>query len=263
MQDRTKLPKKPADRYFEFQAAMGLTKHMGGLMATDALAGLCRIGEGKYILDVGCGPGRTACYLAKAYGCRVMGIDLSESMVKLARDRAAKEGVADRVTFYTADAMKLPFEAATFDAVIGESVLAFIDDKPRTLIELKRVTKEDGSIGFNECAWIEMPPQQLIQYISDVLGAAFLTPDGWRDLWVAAGLKEVSARSYKVRILAQWRSELKELEFNEMFGAWRRFIELLFRSPECRRWARKTLSMPRNILALFKYFGYGIYVGRK
>lgn len=263
MQDAARPQKRPSDSYFEFQAAMGLTKHMGGLKATDELAESCRISEGKYILDVGCGLGRTACYLAKTYGCTVMGIDISERMVEQAKLRAVKEGVEDKVTFRTADASRLPFEASAFDGVIGESVLAFVEDKPRTLSELMRVTKEDGYIGFNECTWIIKPPQRMTQYISDVLGAVFLTPDGWRDLWEASGLKEVFSRSYKVRAIEQWRRELEELEFKAYFGAWRRFLGLLFKNPECRRWARRTLRMPCQIFAVFKYFGYGIFIGRK
>jgi ubiquinone/menaquinone biosynthesis C-methylase UbiE len=259
-----KMPlKRPSDSYFELQAAMGLTKHMGGLKATDKLAEACRITEGQCILDVGCGLGRTACYLAKTYRCSVIGIDISERMVTQAKRRAAKEGVEDKVAFRTADASRLPFEASAFDAVIGESVMAFIEDKPRMLSELMRVTKEDGYIGFNECVWIKKPPESLIRYISDVLGAVFLTPDGWRNLWEASGLKEVTSRTCQVRAIEQWKNELEELEFKAYFGAWSRFIRLLFESPECRSWARKTLSMPRQIFAVFKYFGYGIFVGRK
>ncbi len=263
MKNATLQKEKLSDSYFELQAAMGLTKHMGGLKATDELALSCSISKDKFILDVGCGLGKTACYLAKTYGCSVMGIDISENMVEQARTRALKEGAEDKVTFRVADALKLPFKENTFDAVIGESVLAFIGDKPLALNELIRVTKEGGFIGFNECAWIEMPPQGLIQYISDVLGADFLTPNGWRDIWESSGLKEVTAKSYKVRILEQLGYELREVEFKEYFGAWCRFIGLLFKSPECRRWSRKAMSMPYNILAMFKYFGYGIYAGRK
>jgi len=45
--------------FFDFAAEVGLTKHVGGLETTETIIELCHIGEGKYILDVGCGVGVT------------------------------------------------------------------------------------------------------------------------------------------------------------------------------------------------------------
>ena len=53
--------KESEQHFFDFAAEIGLTKHMGGLKATEELIELCRIGEGSYVLDVGCGAGQTAC----------------------------------------------------------------------------------------------------------------------------------------------------------------------------------------------------------
>jgi arsenite methyltransferase len=59
---------------------------------------------------VGCGAGVTACYLAKRYGCRLVGVDISARIIERSRERAKKERVADRVEFRVADAQDLPFE---------------------------------------------------------------------------------------------------------------------------------------------------------
>ena len=56
--------------YFELQAYTGTTNHRGGLETTKELIQLCQIGGESYVLDVGCGVGATACYLAKSLGCR-------------------------------------------------------------------------------------------------------------------------------------------------------------------------------------------------
>jgi len=69
--------------YFELQAYWGMTKHMGGLKATRQLVELCHISEDKYVLVVGCGVGVTPCYLVKRYGCRVVGVDLSDKMIHI------------------------------------------------------------------------------------------------------------------------------------------------------------------------------------
>ncbi|MDI6888137.1 MAG: class I SAM-dependent methyltransferase [Methanocellales archaeon] len=83
---------------------------MGGLKATRELIELCHINKGKYVLDVGCGVGKTPCYVAKMYGCRVVGVDISERMVDRAKERAKREGVENRVEFRVADAQNLPFD---------------------------------------------------------------------------------------------------------------------------------------------------------
>ncbi len=127
--------KKIADpelSYFELQAYIGTTKHMGGLETTRELFELCGINEDTFVLDVGCGAGATACYLAKTYGCRVVGVDLRESMVALSNERAQRERLTDAdnkhplVEFRVADAQDLPFNDAHFDVVLCESVATFI-----------------------------------------------------------------------------------------------------------------------------------------
>ena len=50
--------------YFEFIADLGITKHGGSIQATRELVELCRIEEGKYVLDVGCGVGATPAWIS-------------------------------------------------------------------------------------------------------------------------------------------------------------------------------------------------------
>lgn len=256
-------PEEISEYYFEMQSAFGFTKHMGGLNATKELIELCHIDQDKYVLEVGCGVGRTACYIAKSYGCRVMGVDISESMVDRANERAKRLGVQDRVEFRLADAQNLPFEDALFDAIFGESITAFPEDRQRAASEYVRVTKPGGYVGLNECTWIKTPPPELAEYLSRITGAKPETSDGWRGLLEESGLTDIVVRTYKVNALNQWINEIRGLDFGDYLGAWYRFLSLLIKSPACRRFAREALSMPKNIFALFKYFGYGIYVGRK
>ena len=158
--------------FFDFAAEVGLTKHLGGLEATEELIELCHIGEGKYVLDVGCGAGVTPCFIAKRYGCRVVGVDISERMVERSRERAQREAVADRVEFRVADAQDLPFDDNLFDAVTTESVTAFPEDKQRAVNEYVRVTKPGGYVGLNESTWLKVPPPpEVVAWAYQDLGA--------------------------------------------------------------------------------------------
>ena len=171
---------------------------------------MCHIDKDSYILDVGCGVGITACYIAKEYGCKVVGIDISETMVKRSKERAKRKGVEDKVEFRVADAQDLPFKDNLFDAVVSESVNAFIEDKQKAVNEYKRVLKPGGYVGFNEVTWVETPPPELVEYMSRALGGAeFLTPGGWKDLLEGARLTDIVARTYKTTAWRQWANEVK------------------------------------------------------
>jgi len=139
--------------YFALQSSWSLTKHMGGLKATKELIELCHVDKNSYVLEVDCGVGATPCYIAKKYGCRVVGVDILKRMIERSKERAKRGRVEDRVEFSVADVQNLPFKDDLFDAVIGESVIAFPEDKQRAVNECVRVTKPGGYVGFNESTW--------------------------------------------------------------------------------------------------------------
>src|ERR1700726_3647847 len=84
--------------------------HTRGLAATAELAGLAGITADMSVLDVGSGVGGPARYLAATCGCRVSGVDLSESFVEAARYLTERTGLNGKVSFQTAGALELPFE---------------------------------------------------------------------------------------------------------------------------------------------------------
>jgi len=249
--------------YFEFQAVMGVTKHMGGLRATRELIELCHINKGKYVLDVGCGVGITPCYLAKRHGCRVVGVDIYERMIDRSNERAKRKNVENRVEFRVADAQNLPFEDALFDVVICESVTAFVEDKQRAASEYVRVTKPGGYVGLNEAIWIKTPPPELVEYLSRIADAEITTSDDWEELLEGSGLRETVARIYKTNALSQWINEVRQLDFKDFSRAWYRFLSLYIKSSAVRKYVKEMWLFPKSIFHIFKYFGYGIYVGRK
>ncbi|MCL4559098.1 MAG: class I SAM-dependent methyltransferase [Chloroflexi bacterium] len=254
--------------YFGMQSSWGATKHFGGLPATDLLATECQIGKDKTILEVGCGVGVTTCHLAKRYGCRVVGVDLSEQMVAWAQKRVVRRGLAGRIELKVADAQDLPFEDGRFDAVICESVAAFPPDKARVIGEFSRVAKPGGSVGLNEGTWINgTPPEGLLAYIQRTMaGAIFLTPDGWCQLLESCGLQEVTAKSFRMNAIRQRINEMAGLDMQDQLDrlrAWGSFLGLSVKSAAFRRYAREIMPSPKIIASLFHYLGYGIYVGKK
>jgi ubiquinone/menaquinone biosynthesis C-methylase UbiE len=104
--------------------------------------------EGDRVLDVGCGPGRHALALARR-GIDVVGVDLSEDFVGLARESAAAEGLGAR--FVVGDVRDLDFDAG-FDAVIclcqGGFGLLGGRDEPRALERIAAAARPGGRLGL-------------------------------------------------------------------------------------------------------------------
>ena len=261
-----KRPQAPAPSYFELQATWGITKHFGGTQATDTLAALCQIDRGASVLDVGCGTGMTPCYLAETLGCRVVGVDIAERMIAWARRRAQRACVDDRVSFAVADAQCLPFADGSFDAVICESVTAFVPAKPRAVREYARVVRPGGYVGLAEGVWLRPPPADLTAYLARGMGGAdFRAPDGWSALLAGAGLTDLVAQRCAISAGMQWKSELRRMERDDLqayLQAWKTLGSLLVTSPPFRRYVR-ALWPPPSALHLFDYLGYGVFVGRK
>ena len=254
------------EEFFDFAAEVGLTKHIGGVEATDEIVELCHIGKGSYVLDVGCGAGVTPSFIAKRYSCRVVGVDISEGMIQKSKERAGREGVADRVEFRVADAQDLPFEDDLFDAVITESVTAFPEDKQKAVDEYARVTKPGGYVGLNESTWLKVPPPpEMVAWASQDLGATVkpLTSGEWTGLLEGAGMSEIVVRTRQVDVRNEARGILGRYGCAGMLGVWRRMLVLYARNPAYRRFVKQVRQVgivPEN---LDEYFGYGIYVGQK
>jgi ubiquinone/menaquinone biosynthesis C-methylase UbiE len=250
-----------AREYFEFIADAGITKHGGSIQATRELVELCRIEEGKYVLDVGCGVGATPAYLAKEVGCRVMGVDLLDKMVEQSRERAKEEGVEDRTEFRVADARELPFEDNTFDAVISESVNIFFDDKSHAIGEYARVAKPGGCVGMIEVTWLKSPPAEMEESLKDVAYIMPLDARGWEGLMKAAGLVDVVGRTHRMNLSTEAKGRI------ERYGGWRivkavpKSLQMIFRDQRSRRFMKAGLSAVSK--DMLEYFGNGVYAGHK
>lgn len=109
--------------------------------------GDARLRPGQRVLDLGSGTGYPAVLSAQAVGGRgeVVGLDVAEDMLDVARRKAAALGLAN-VTFRPADVSALPFDAGSFDAVISRFCLMFLPDVPKAAAEIARVLKPGGYV---------------------------------------------------------------------------------------------------------------------
>ena len=110
---------------------------------TDLAFKLLEVEDGMNILDAGCGTGNFSIKLAER-GCNVTGVDISDEMLKIARNKAVKLNFD--IEFFNMNFKNLPFEDDTFDAVISISAFEFADAPAEILQELLRVVKKGGQV---------------------------------------------------------------------------------------------------------------------
>ncbi|XWS65014.1 hypothetical protein CRYUN_Cryun05aG0054300 [Craigia yunnanensis] len=100
----------------------------------------------KRIVDVGCGIGGSSRYLSRKYGAQCQGITLSPVQAERANVLAQAEGLADKVSFQVADALKQPFPDGQFDLVWSMESGEHVPEKAKFVNELVRVAAPGGTI---------------------------------------------------------------------------------------------------------------------
>ena len=106
----------------------------------------------ELILDVACGPGAVTRRLATTTSARIVGLDLSEPMLRRGETAIAAATLSGRVALVVGRAEQLPFPDATFDALSVTYLLRYVNDPAATLAELARVVKPGGAIASLEFA---------------------------------------------------------------------------------------------------------------
>jgi demethylmenaquinone methyltransferase/2-methoxy-6-polyprenyl-1,4-benzoquinol methylase len=171
---------------------------------------------GDTVLDVATGTAAVAIELARRSGCRVVGLDQSDEMLAEGRRRVAAAGLADRIELVQGEAERLPFDAASFDALTFTYLLRYVNDPRATLEELARVVRPGGTVAMLEFGLprgLARPAWELWVRIGLPAAGALISP-GWREvgsflgpsirefhrkhdlpsLWRAAGVDDVQSR---------------------------------------------------------------------
>lgn len=140
---------------------LGNSFHPGGRQTTRRMGDLLSLNSASRVLDVACGKGTTAVFLAKEVGCQVVGIDYGQQNVNAARALAQVEQVEDRVRFERSDAETLPFADASFDAVMCECAFCTFAQKALAATEFFRVLHPGGRVGISDLTRAEVLPSDL------------------------------------------------------------------------------------------------------
>jgi len=165
--------------------------HTRGLAATADLAKLVGITAHMSVLDIGSGIGGPARFLAATYGCRVTGVDLSESFVEAARYLTARTGQSDLVSFQVANALELPFGDGTFDVVLLQHVAMNIADRASLYREIRRVLKSGGRFAMFDVVLNGGEPHYPVPWARTAQTSFLLTANATREVIEQAGFRQL------------------------------------------------------------------------
>jgi ubiquinone/menaquinone biosynthesis C-methylase UbiE len=123
--------------------------HGKGAVATEELAAMLQPKASDHLLDIGCGIGGPARWIAAKYGCRVTGVDLTPEFCEAARELNTLTGLSDRVQILHASALSPPVPDNSFDGAYSQAALMNIADKQGVFREAFRVLRRGGSLALS------------------------------------------------------------------------------------------------------------------
>jgi glycine/sarcosine/dimethylglycine N-methyltransferase len=155
------------------------------------------LGDEHEVLDVGCGFGALARYLAQEHGCRVTATNIAERELQWGRELTRRAGLADKVALEWADYHELPYDEASFDYYFSQEAFLHAADKPLVLSEAHRVLRPDGKLVFTDILVRKGTPEAIQERIHERLKTS--------DIWDASDYrKALSELGFTIEVEEDW-----------------------------------------------------------
>ncbi len=122
--------------------------HIGGRRASEEFLDQLGFSAQMHILDVGCGLGGAARFVASRYGSRVTGIDLTAEYVEAGNALSNWVGLDQRISLHQGSALAMPFAERSFDGAYMLHVGMNIEDKEKLASEVMRMLRPESSFGI-------------------------------------------------------------------------------------------------------------------
>lgn len=166
--------------------------HARGFPATVELADRLPIRAGQSILDIGCGLGGPARYIANRFQCNVIGLDITEPFVQAANKLTTLVRMQDKVQIELGDGQHLPYPDSAFDGAYTQHVTMNVADRPRFFAEAYRVLKPGAFFALTEHGLgPKGEPHYPVPWSADGTGAYLVTPSETRVLLEKSGFEAV------------------------------------------------------------------------
>ena len=177
--------------------------HIGGRQASEDFLGQLDLSPEKHVLDVGCGLGGAARFVASRYRCQVTGIDLTPEYVETARVLCGWVGLDDRISLHQGSALSMPFADRAFDSAYMLHVGMNIMDKAKLCSEVSRVLRSSSLFGIYDV--MRTGDGELtypVPWATTAESSAVAEPAQYRKALQAAGLEVIAERNRRDFALA-------------------------------------------------------------
>jgi sarcosine/dimethylglycine N-methyltransferase len=165
------------------------------------------------VLDIGSGYAGAARFLAKAFGCRVTALNLSEVENDRARELNVQQGLGDAIEVVEGAFESLPFDDGSFDVVWSQDAILHSGDRARVVAEAARVLVAGGQFVFTDPMQADDCPDGVLQPILDRIHLTSLgSPAAYRQMAAGTGLTEVNYETLTGHLVTHYTRVLQEVD---------------------------------------------------
>lgn len=187
--------------------------HARGFPATVELADRLPISAGQHILDIGCGLGGPARYMARRFQCRVTGLDITEPFVEAANKLTGLLRMERQVRIERGDGHRLPYPDSSFDGAYTQHVTMNVADRPAFFAEACRVLKPGAFFALTEHGLgPKGDPHYPLPWSEDGSGAYLATPAETRSFLEKAGFEAIAIEDTGPKYVAAYKTAIERAE---------------------------------------------------
>ena len=207
----------------------------------DRFLGWLGLSTGKTALDVACGSGGPALRMMASTGCSLVGIDLHNQAISIAKSIASQHQLNGRAEFYVTNAAEhLPFSDASFDAIICIDAIHHFRDRQFVIPEWTRLLTPGGRLLFTDPATMTGQLTSREVAVRSSTGCFLFAPEGYdADVITQSGLRLLASKNVTANIAevaerrraarASRRTRLRNVEGDQAYELQQEFLKVAAR----------------------------------